>query len=128
MRHVAARRAADGRVLAMPDIFGRLITPASVLIGVAMHGDVPPRSAFSSHEKWQEGIAASHCELVTVDTDGALWRCGHGPRKALARMCVEGFVAVYPTLGQLVQAIQRGHVLGLLPELAPKVAVPWRSL
>lgn len=92
----------------MLDVLGRSIAPDSVLIGV-----------------WLVGPSVS-AELVAVDVDGVLWTVSRGSRRELVRVAVEGYLRVYHSLGELVAAIERGHVVGLVADHARQYCVQWR--
>jgi hypothetical protein len=75
----------------------------------------------------QDWLQMQRADLVMIDSDGALWRVAQGSRHELVKWCRERVVRVYASPGALVDALQRGHVIGLLPAIAPRVGVSWQS-
>lgn len=65
--------------------------------------------------------------FVMLDPSGALWSVAAGSRVELVRWCLLRRVLSVPTIGELVAATDGGRCVGLLPRLAPLVAVPFGS-
>lgn len=71
-------------------------------------------------------------ELVSIDEHGELWKLaprGHGAldRKSLIRFCIERGVLAYGDMQSLNFGLKRGTCIGLLAQVAPRVASRWRS-
>lgn len=67
-------------------------------------------------------------DLVMIDAEGVMWCVASGERADLVRWCRERAVRSFIGLGELVDNMRCGYVVGLVPVFAARVAVPWRRL
>jgi len=91
----------------MFDLVGRELHSGSMLLGAAAVG------------------SPDVAELLMLDADGVLWLVSTGTRRQLVRWCLDSRVRYFPSVGYLVEALQADQVIGLVPSLAPFVAVLW---
>lgn len=71
---------------------------------------------------------SSLSRVVSPDSGGELWLLAEGEERDCVRWCIFHWLRVHPTLGELARSLRAGQVVGLLPDLAPALAVPLASV